>query len=156
MPTSSPRALLLAAVTALAACAPAATPAPAVPEPHHAHELHLPPVGPSVHVTLGEQAADVLLSTLPHEGTSAPLLALWKAAWPGADPSRLHFDLIGSDGFHPAARPPCVELLSGAQAAQAHIDIVTHDVSFDSGVQLPGCYRVKSVVTMTGTMTGTM
>ena len=130
--------------------APVATDPPTKEEGHH-HELHLPPVGPTVHVTLDGKSVDVPLASVPHEGSSAPLAELWKAAWPSQAPTALHFDLTGSDGFHPAARPPCARLLTGAEVIAAHIDIVSHDVSFDSSVQLPGCYRVKAVVSMDGT-----
>jgi hypothetical protein len=101
-----------------------------------------------VKVTLDGKSADVALATLAHEGTAAPLAALFQAAWPGQDPRALHFDLTGSDGFHPASRTPCAALLTSAQIAAARIDVVSHDVSFDSTLQLPGCYRVKAVVAM--------
>jgi len=127
---------------------PVADPAPVASEHHH--ELHLPPVGPLVHITLDGKSVDVPIASLPHEGTVAPLVALWRAAWPADDPSTLHFDLTGSDGFHPSSRPPCARWLSGAEVAAAHIDVVTHDVSFDDTVKLPGCYRVKAVVAMEG------
>jgi hypothetical protein len=121
-----------------------------MPESHREHELHLPPVGPSVQVTLDGKSADVLLASVPHEGASLPLVQLWKAAWPTQDATTLHFDLTGSDGFHPASRPPCARLLTFAELEAAHIDVVSHDISFDSGQNLPGCYRVKAVVSMDG------
>jgi len=124
-------------------------PSPAAPDQHH-HELHLPPVGPSVSVTLDGRKADVVLATVPHEGTTATLLALWKLAFPSEDAAPLHFDLTGSDGFHPASRPPCQRLLTGAEIAAARIDVVTHNVSFE-GLDLPGCYRVKAVVNLDAT-----
>ena len=116
----------------------------------HHHEMHLPPVGPTVKVSLEGKTADIPLEGIPHEGSSAPLVALWRAAWPSEDPTALHFDLTGSDGFHPASRPACARLLTGAEVAAAHIDLVSHDVSFDSALSLPGCYRVKAVVSMDG------
>jgi hypothetical protein len=139
--------VVLTAVASLAACA---TPPPTVVESEHHHELHLPPVGPLVRVTLDGKSVEVPLSSLPHDGTVAPLLGLWRAAWPTEDASLLHFDLTGSDGFHPSSRPPCARWLTGAEIATAHIDLVTHDVSFDDAVKLPGCYRVKAVVAMEG------
>jgi hypothetical protein len=148
---------LASVVTALALVACAASPeapvakAPALAEEGHPHELHLPPVGPSVHVTLDGKGVDVPLANVPHEGTLAPLVQLWKAAYPNDDLAALHFDLTGSDGFHPASRPPCARLLTGAEVNAARIDVVSHDVSFDSTVQLPGCYRVKAVVSMDAT-----
>jgi hypothetical protein len=63
----------------------------------------------------------------------------------------LHFDLVGSDGFHPMSRPKCTQLLTGVEIAAARIDVITHDVSFDDGLNLPGCYRVKAVVSMDAT-----
>ena len=94
---------------------------------------------------------DVALASLPHAGGSARLIELWKAAFPGEDAAGLHFDLVGSDGFHPAARPKCARLLGGAELAAARIDVVSHDVSFDEGTELPGCYRVKALVRMDAT-----
>jgi hypothetical protein len=130
--------------------APAVGPVvPADAEPHH--ELNLPPVGPSVHVTLEGKAADVVLASVPHDGGSAPLVELWKAAFPSEDPAALHFDLVGSDGFHPSSRTKCARLLTGAEVAAGHIDAVSHNVTFDEGLNLPGCYRVKAVVRVDAT-----
>ena len=123
------------------------------PDGTHHHELHLPPVGPTIRVTLAGTSIEVPTSSLASDATggSAPLLSLWKAAWPSEDPLPLHFDLWGSDGFHPAARPPCAaRLLTGAEVALARIDLTTHDISFDKTVALPGCYHVHAVVAMDG------
>jgi hypothetical protein len=139
--------LPLVAIALFSACAPTQAQT-ASTEPQPRRELHLPPVGPSVFVKLDGKGTDVVLATLPHEGTAASLLQLWRAAFPSEDAAPLHFDLIGSDDFHPASRAKCTRLLTGAEIATAHIDIVTHNVSFDEGVNLPGCYRVKAVVTM--------
>ena len=134
----------LAAPPATVASAPAP---PAAAETDHHHELHLPPVGATIRVTLDGKSVEVPVASLPHEGTSAPLLAVWEAAWPAEDPAPLHFDLTGSDGFHPAARQACAaRLLTGAEVAHAHLDLASHDVGFDPSVALPGCYRVKAVV----------
>jgi len=144
----------LRAVLAMASVAGACAPKPGAtpqPETEHRHELHLPPVGPSVRVTLDGKTADVALAGVPHEGSSAPLLAMWKVAFPSEDPTLLHFDLVGSDGFHPASRPKCTRLLTGVDVATARIDVMTHDVSFEDGSNLPGCYRVKAVVSMDAT-----
>ncbi len=147
-------AVRLALLAGVAACAPGpeAPPPLAAPAPvaEHHHELHLPPVGPAVKVTLDGKSVDVPLAGLPHEGSTAPLTTLWRAAFPGDDPAPLHFDLTGSDGFHPASRPACGRLLTSAEVALARIDVTTHDVSYDSTLQLPGCFRVHAVVTMDG------
>jgi hypothetical protein len=128
-----------------ASCAspPGETPTSAAP-PHH--ELHLPPVGSSVQVTFGGKSVEVVLATVPHEGSSALLVDVWKGAFPSEDSGSLSFDLVGSDGFHPASRPMCARPLTGADVATARIDIVTHNVSFGDASILPGCYRVKAVV----------
>jgi hypothetical protein len=145
----------LVALVALAASTVACgstTPPPQTPEPEpHHHELHLPPVGPSVHVTFDGKIADVTLSAIPHQGSSLPLMEIWKRGFPAEDPTALHFDLVGSDGFHPGARPKCARLLTGAEVGEAHMDIVTHDVSFNEKLDLPGCYRVKAVVSVDAT-----
>jgi hypothetical protein len=136
----------------LTGCGGAAARAPtADPQPVHHHELHLPPVGPQVSVALEGKQADVVLADVPHQGSSASLVEVWKVAFPGEDAGPLHFDLVGSDGFRPGSRPSCSRLLSGAEISAARIDVVTHDVSYDDGVQRPGCYRVKAVVRMEAT-----
>ncbi len=141
---------LTIALAASPACAPT-PPAAAPPAPPAHHELHLPPVGPSVRITLDGKTADVVLSTLPHEGRSTTLGEVWKLAFPAEDAAPLHFDLVGSDGFHPASRPKCARLLTGGEIAAARIDVVSHDVSFDDATDLPRCYRVKALVGMTAT-----
>jgi hypothetical protein len=135
----------LTIVTVVAGCGRKSA-TPGVPSAEHDHELHLPPVGPSVTVTIDGRSVDVALASAPHEGTSLPLAQLWKAAWPAEDPAPLHFDLVGSDGFHPTSRPKCTRLLTGAEIAAGRIDVFSHDVSFDDALNLPGCYRVKSLV----------
>jgi hypothetical protein len=149
-----PTRLALAVVLAIApACA--ATPAPmGQPPAEPRHELHLPPVGPHLSVALEDKSEDVILANVPHEGPSVPVVQVWKAAFPGEDPASLRFDLIGSDGFHPASRPACTRLLTGGEMAAARIDVVTHDVSFDGATKLPRCYRVKAVVRLEGSRAG--
>ncbi len=136
-------------LSALPACRGPGAP-PAEPLEHH-HELHLPPPGPTVHVTLDGKSVDVSLPSVPHEGSSVPVAQLWKAAWPSEDPATLHFDLVGSDGFHPTSRPSCARLLTAVEIAAARIDVVTHDITFDDALKLPGCYRVHAVVQMDAT-----
>jgi hypothetical protein len=107
-----------------------------------------------VHVTLDGNARDIVLATVPRESperTSASLVELWRAAFPGQGALPLHFDLVGSDGFHPSSRPKCARLLTGAEVAAARIDVTSHDVSFDDALHLPGCYRVKAVVSVDAT-----
>ncbi len=110
------------------------------------HEMHLLPVGPSVSVAYDGKRADVVLASATHDGPSVALLDVWKSAFPGDDARPLHFDLVGSDGFRPTSRPKCMRLLTGAEVAAARIDLVSHDVAFDDGLSLPGCYRVKALV----------
>lgn len=141
-------ALVLTVACLLAGCKKSPPPAPTEDAGHHLGPL--PPVGPTVRVTLDGKSIEVPLASLPHEGTKAALGDLWKAAWPAASPEALHFDLTGSDGFHPASRRPCERMLTGAEIGHARIDVVSHDVSFDGAVELPGCYRVKAVVAMDG------
>jgi hypothetical protein len=146
------RSTLAGLLALLPACAStAAPPAPATPEHEHGHELDLPPVGPGVRVVLDDKEVGVALASVPHDGSSASLLAVWRLAFPAEDPAPLHFDLVGSDGFHPASRPACARPLTSVEVAAAHIDVVTHDVSYDDALHLPGCYRVKAVVRMVGT-----
>jgi hypothetical protein len=114
----------------------------------HAHELNLPPAGPAVTVAFDGRSASVELTALLQEAgpDSVPLLTIWKAAFPTEDPMHLRFDLVGSDGFRPTSRPKCPRLLTGKEIARGHMDLARHDVSFDSDLQLPGCYRVRGVV----------
>jgi hypothetical protein len=159
MPTTAERLAVMFVLALSSACAPtpAETATPVVasvappPESDHHHELHLPPVGLAVRVTLGGKSEGVALATVPLQGDSVALVDLWRAAFPGVDPGPLHFDLVGSDGFHPASRPKCTRLLTGAEVAAARIDVVTHDVSYPDALNLPGCYRVKAVVSVDAT-----
>jgi hypothetical protein len=118
--------------------------AAAAPSGHHHHKLDLPPVGPSIVVAFGGRDAEVALATVAH-GESVALLDVWKAALPDQEPASLRFDVFGSDGFHPAARPDCGRLLTGSELARARLDVKSHDLTFD-GVELPHCYRVHAVV----------
>jgi hypothetical protein len=138
-------AALAAMLTTAFACGAAQAPA-APPSPEHHHELHLPPAAQQVSVALDGKQVDVVLADVPHDGPAAPLARVWASAFPTQDLAALHFDLVGSDGFHPSSRPACARPLTGAEIAAARIDIATHDVSFEDAVKLPGCYRVKGVV----------
>jgi hypothetical protein len=143
-----PRIASLLVLVAACASAPPAPPQPAPPSHDHHHEQNLPPVGPQVTVTLDGKRADVAVAELPQGAT---LAQLFKTAFPSEDPAILHFDLFGSDGFHPAARPACARLLTGAEVAAAQLDPATHNVSFDDALKLPGCYRVKALVRIDAT-----
>lgn len=129
------RLLVLVAFSGCAAPPPKAA-------PHH-HELHLAPPGPTVKVTFEGRAVDV---PLPRDGKTVPLARVWTTAMPDVDPAPLKFDLFGSDGFHPMARPACPRLLTSEELAAGAIDVDTHDVTYAEGVKLPGCYRVHGVV----------
>jgi len=142
-----PLPLIVGLVGSVACAGTAGSATPVEPE-HHPHELHLPPVGPTVDVRLEGKSATVTLGTLPHTGTQATIADLVKAAWPSADPATTHFDFFGSDGFHPAARTPCTRLLGIEEIARGHIDVVTHDLSFEEPPALAGCYHVHAVVTV--------
>jgi hypothetical protein len=146
----------LALLLAMTACSrTSASPAslqsvPSQPEHEPPHELHLPPVSASVTVVLDGKSVNVSLPSLSQDGGVATVAQLWRAAWPSEDPAPLRFDLVGSDGFRPMSRPKCTRLLTGAEIAAARIDVITHDVTYDDALQLPGCYRVKAVVRLEG------
>jgi hypothetical protein len=148
MPTRAPSLAIVPVLVVLSACGASVAPSAPPADPPSHHELHLPPVGASVRVSLDGRTADVVLASVPHEGNAAPLASVWKAAFPADDAAPLHFDLVGSDGFHPASRPRCARPLTGAEIEAARIDVASHDVSFDDALNLPGCYRVKAVVTL--------
>jgi hypothetical protein len=143
---------LLAALAALGACRGGADQAQVQEHKHH-HALNLPPVGPSVRLSLDGKPANVDLASLPLETGShaVPFVQLWRAAWPSEDPTPLQFDFVGSDGFRPMSRPKCTRLLTGAELATARMDVVTHDLSLDDALNLPGCYRVHAVVAVEAT-----
>jgi hypothetical protein len=115
-------------------------------EPQHEHLLHLPPVGLSLTVRFDGRTIDLPLAALAPDASGLPLDAVWKAAWPSEDPLRLSFDLVGSDGFRPTSRPKCTRLLTGAEFVRGRLDAVTHDITYDDQLKLPGCYHVRHVV----------
>jgi hypothetical protein len=81
-------------------------------ERQHEHPMDLPAVGASLAVRLNGSSRDVPLASLTSDAGGVTLDAVWKAAWPNEDPSRLSFDLVGSDGFRPTSRPKCTRLLT--------------------------------------------
>ena len=138
-------------LAAFAACRHSEPPQPApssnATSEHH-HELNLPPAGSSVEVQLDGKTVTVDVAHVGGDAgaATASLTALFKSAFPSENLAPLHFDLMGSDGFRPTSRPKCTRLLTGDEAAKAHLDVVTHDVSFDDDLALPGCYRVRALV----------
>jgi hypothetical protein len=86
-------------------------------------------VGPSVAVSLDGKAKDVALTVVAGAAGagSVPLLDVFRAAWPSADPSSLRFDLVGSDGFRPLSRSKCTHLLGGDEAKHLRLNVVTQD-----------------------------
>jgi hypothetical protein len=117
--------------------------------------MNLPPVGSTVTVTLDGKTKDVTLSLVAGDGgVSVPLLAVFRRAWPAEDPSRLHFDLVGSDGFRPMSRAKCTHLLASDEAAHIRLNVPSHDAVLDEGLNLPGCYHVHAVVTIEATRNG--
>jgi hypothetical protein len=155
--------LLLAALLALltsckrdapgstATAAPKDAPSAVPTEEHHHHEKNLPPVDPSVKVGLDGKSVEVALASVPADGGSISFAALWKAAYPKEDPAKLHFELVGSDGFRPSSRSKCTRLLTGAELSSARLNVTTHDLSIDESTGLPGCYRVRAVVAVEAT-----
>jgi hypothetical protein len=115
-------------------------------EPQHEHAVRLPPIGPSVAVRFEGRSVDVPLAGVASDAGGLSLDALWRAAWPTEDGSRLSFDLLGSDGFRPMSRPKCTRLLTAAEFAHGRLNTATHDVTYDDEPQLPGCYRVHHVI----------
>ena len=97
-----------------------------------------------------DQRVAITLADLAHGAPRIALADLWQAALPDRDPTPLSFDLFGSDGFHPSDRPPCAQPLTFELIRAAHIDVKSHDITFDSGRDLPGCYRVHAVVRFEG------
>jgi hypothetical protein len=119
-------------------------------EEHH-HEWNLPPVGPTVKVSLEGKSADVTLSSLATDRAGTVSFGqVWKAAWPAEDPSPLRFDFVGSDGFRPSSKPKCERPLTGQEIAGARLEVATHNLLLEEGSKLPGCYRVRSVVAIEG------
>jgi len=127
-----------------------AAPSAAAHHHHHDHELNLPPVGPQVSVVFQDRRVEITLAELARGAATIPLLDLWKAALPNQEAKPLTFDLFGSDGFHPSDRSPCARPLTAEMIAAAHINVVSHDITFDAGHDLPGCYHVHAVVRFEG------
>jgi hypothetical protein len=150
MRSCRPVLIVVALLVPLVACKRSADKAQG--DEHH-HELNLPPVGASVTVKLDGKSTDVTLSSIAADGApgTVSFLQLWKAAWPSEDPSPLHFDLVGSDGFRPTSRPKCARLLTGRELGTARVNVATHDLSLDEASKLPGCYRVRAVVAIEAT-----
>ncbi len=150
---------ILVSLLALPACSrtstsPTPSPSVSASASEHAHELHLPPAGPTVSVALDGTSVDVALASLSPDGGPTTLGLVWKAAWPSEDPALLRFDLVGVDGFRPMSRPKCTRLLTGAELAAARIAVGSHDVSFDDALGLAGCYRVKATVRIEASRAG--
>ncbi len=121
--------------------------------PSHDH----PPPSPSgaealapgmIRVSYEGREALVRLGDLQHGGAKVRLLDVWEAAKLGAPASRLRFDFVGSDGFHPTSRPKCPELVDGALLDRGAIDVTTRGLSWEDSLGLAGCYRVRDTVRM--------
>ena len=123
--------------------------------PHdHEHLLHLPPVGATIKVSFDGKSVDVPLASVPvADGAprSISFTQLWTAAWPAADAAQLKFDFVGSDGFRSMSQPRCTRLLTGADLTTARLEVATHNLVLDDVLKLPGCYRVRAVVTIDAT-----
>jgi len=118
----------------------------------HRHEPTPPPAGTALSVGLDGKSVSVDLRTLADDGaTAVPLKLIVAAAFPAENPARLHFDLVGSDGFRPTSRPKCPHLLTGDDIAHFSLNVATHDVITDDKITLPGCYHVKAVVQVDAT-----
>jgi hypothetical protein len=120
---------ILVSLLALPACSrtstsPTPSPSVSASASEHAHELHLPPAGPTVSVALDGTSVDVALASLSPDGGPTTLGLVWKAAWPSEDPALLR------------------------------IAVGTHDVSFDDALGLAGCYRVKATVRIEASRAG--
>jgi hypothetical protein len=114
----------------------------------------LPPVGPTVTVSLdGKSAVVTLANVRAAEGASGfvALAEVWKAAFPSEDYASLKFDFVGSDGFRPTSRPKCTRLLSGSELGAARLEVTTHHLAFEESSKLPGCYRVRALVAIEAT-----
>lgn len=110
------------------------------------HHNPIPPAGAEVKITFGGKESTVKVAELPQTGGQVSLTTIIKKALPNQDPAPLKYDLVGSDGFHVGSRPACNRPLTGAEIATGKMDMVSHNVSYDAGSQLPGCYRVRAVV----------
>ena len=118
----------------------------------HHHEPTPPPAGTALNIGLDGKSVSVDLRTLAGEGgTAVPLAQIVAAAFPAENPAQLHFDLVGSDGFRPTSRPKCPHLLTGDDIAHFSLNVMTHDVTTDDKISLPGCYHVKAVVLVDAT-----
>ena len=110
---------------------------------------------PHVDITLGYQAntAVVNLAALPtttfKATTVVRLSDVWAAGMLKDDTSTVTFDFEGDDGFHPSAKPACMNNITSAQLAQGFITPDTRALLWPDAFGLPGCYFVKLTAKIT-------
>ena len=108
-------------------------------------------VGSRVSLVLDAKQVDIGLGEVPHEDGRVALKDLWNAGMPTEDPLLLHFDLIDVKGFRLGSHPACAPLLNGTELLAAHMDVETHDVTYDRDLPMPACYRMQAVMRIVAT-----
>ncbi len=102
--------------------------------------------GKLVTVQLGSEQQDVRLEDVT-SSTSITLEELVLAAWPDIDLSVLGADLVGADGFRPASKSTCRELIPVAGDLLFHgvLDVGTANLTWDEELGYSGCMQVRSL-----------
>ncbi len=95
--------------------------------------------GESRQVELGDLVAEPL-----GEDLLVPLSDAVASAWPDLRPENLVADFAAGDGFRPASRAYCVDLipLPGTLLEQGSVHALTGNLSWDEALDFPGCLQI--------------
>jgi hypothetical protein len=110
-----------------------------------------PPAGQTVKVIYKGQTTVVSLSQptpIAFENTPhAKLSDVIEIAVPGAAQDALTADFTSSDGYQPGSKSNCDGMLpvAGTEFAKGYIDVATRMLSWDPGLNYPGCLFVKDL-----------
>ncbi|MBN2498743.1 MAG: hypothetical protein JXR96_29400 [Deltaproteobacteria bacterium] len=105
----------------------------------------------SVEVSYGEQAQAIDLGTLQTVQVGGQDLvaldAIVGAAWPELALAAIEADFAAGDGFRPASKSNCAELipLAGEQLERGYADPQTANLSWDEELGYPGCLHISGL-----------
>ncbi|MBW2703544.1 MAG: hypothetical protein JRF33_22225 [Deltaproteobacteria bacterium] len=101
--------------------------------------------GESRQVNLGELAPEPL-----GEDLLVPLSDAVASAWPELMPEDLLADFAAGDGFRPASRSNCVDLipLAGTLLEQGFVHALTGNLSWDEALDFPGCLQMSDLASV--------
>jgi hypothetical protein len=89
------------------------------------------------------QPTPIAFENTPH----AKLSDVIEIAVPGAAQDALTADFTSSDGYQPGSKSNCDGMLpvAGTEFAKGYIDVATRMLSWDPGLNYPGCLFVKDL-----------